>query len=1159
MRLKRVKIYGFKTFADRVEFDLDGGLVAVTGPNGCGKSNLVDAILWGLGQTSAKALRAGSGSEVIFSGSQRRKPIGYAEVTLLFDNDDGSLPIPHPEVSVTRRVTRAGESEYLINKQACRLRDVHELLADSGLGRSGYAIVGQKEIDQALSASAEDRRAWIDEAAGVQRYRTRKVESLRKLSQAQLHLSRVQDIVTELENQREPLREEAEAALRYRAIMESLQSVESALLATELAKAVGECARLEVASAEARKLSAKETALADSLESQAAQVYGQARTVQHEIERTREAESAAKLEAERATGAIRMGEAKLENLSRIEDNLGEEASLTEALLQEADHDLVAARAAHEEELSQFEETKAQCAGAGSEAEQLRSELKDAEKALSNEREKLIARQRLEAELAHASSRMKEIRRELRGIENTADQFLPGLKEAEENVAVLQDALTQNSALQVIETAKLKQFDQQREEREHARRQLLAQCSATEARMQGLQASIAAHEGLQQGARVVLELVGQGRLEAEYEPVGEALTVPPEYAVAIEVALGGAVNDLIVPDEGAIRNAIQILKAERLGRATFQALTLVRPQVPNDEFKRLLLQPGVIGRASELVECRPGVRPVFEALLGRILIVETLDDALRLAKTGGWNRLVTLDGEFVHNSGSVTGGNAAKGGYGLIQRRADLAVLEKDLAKAQRELQSTDAKSAKASAERETLQEAIGALIAARKGILEEAEEANRWLQSLRQEQAGTDREKSRLERELLALQGREADLAEAPDIEAAEKRRDEALMALAARSADAESASARLKELEARLQAAKLTLERAESKRRNVLTQAEVRQRKQTNLGPEKASTERAVLEAKTKLEEAEQMVVQCHNELEKLQARAEQLEGERQQKTDAVAAARAAARAHDEVAHESELQRARAEGKKGSLLQRLADDYAKTEDEALEEAKTAEVPADAATLVARLRREARSMGDVNLGAIEAYERLSTRHDELAGQQADLLASIEQLEQVVSELDKRTRHRFEETFVQVREAFQRIFLRLFDGGEADLSLTLPNNMLETGIEIDVTLPGKRKQRLELLSGGERSLCATAFLFALLQVRPSPLVVLDEVDAPLDGRNVERFVQLIREFANIQFIVITHNPTTIESAPIWLGVTMAEPGVSTLVPAKVGYAVAAALV
>lgn len=1149
MRLKRVRIFGFKTFADKTEFDLEGDLIALVGPNGCGKSNIVDAILWGLGEPNARNLRAQTSQDVIFSGSSRRKPLGFAEVSLLFDNEDGALGIDAPEVSITRRLTRSGDSEYQINRKTCRLRDIYELLADSGLGRAGYAIVGQKDIDAALAASPEERRAWIDEAAGVQRYRARRVESLKRLDLAQDHLDRIDDILREIEAQREPLREEAERARVYRDLQDQLRSLETGLLMTEIAAAVDEVADLETRATRSLQGAKAEQTSAERLEAEATAVQGRLEALEAELDDLRRQRHEAFSALERAHSALELAEHKLAGLDEFEASLTEEAGAAEERIAEARSDLERCRGEEAAEAEFLALLEAEIGGGDGEAQALKEVLGSIETELAEAKRIESLRLRSEAEIAHAKRRRALARAELEGIERTMPDLEAAIAEAEQKVAGLEGQRRDLDNSLAVLLAGMDGGDA--ETAAHRLREALSERAALDGRRRGLEATIETHEGLAQGARAVVDLAAKGRLKAQYLPVAEALGVEPELALAIEIALGASAHDLIVEREEDAKRAIELLKAERLGRATFQPIPLMRPRSPAPELKRILREQGVLGIASELVDCRPEHRPVIDSLLGRIVIVQDLDLGLKLARTGGWSRLVTLSGEVVHSGGAVTGGASARQGVGLVQRQAELTRTLEELARLDKEIERLQAGVATAQAVGEAHRQQEREIRADLDEVRNELDQARSWLGELRSEHRAALKSKEQLSGELATLDIQAPETLPKVDLADIETRRDEALKALAARLADAAQGAERLHEARQRFHQTETRRAQAERRLANLGEGGAHRERRLATLDQDRAK-------ARESIAHHEGLKVAAEELGRNLDAKLEQASGRKRDLTERAVTLRAQAAeaqrnaaACADLAHQAELARAKADARRSAALQRLLEEYGFTQEDALREAPNLSIPDDAAVTVARLRREIRGMGDVNLGAIEAFERLTERYGDLFAQREDVVEGKAEVEAGIRELDRLTRDRFESTFEAVRIAFGETFGRLFGGGEGDLRLSHPEDLLVTGVEVDVTIPGKKRQRLELLSGGERSMSAIAFLFALLKVKPSPLVVLDEVDAPLDGRNVERFIEILRDFTGTsQFMLITHNPVTIENAEIWFGVTMQEPGVSTLVPCRV---------
>jgi chromosome segregation protein len=1151
VRLKKVQIFGFKTFADKTEVNIDAPLTAVVGPNGCGKSNIVDAILWGLGETKASHIRAKQSTDVIFAGSATRRKLGYCEVTLVFDNEDGSLPIDTPEVSVSRKLDRTGESDYKINGRACRLRDVNDLLADSGMGRAGYAIVGQSEIDQALAASPQQRRDWIDEAAGVMRYRNRRVEALRRLEAADEHLARVNDILKEIESQRKPLEREAEAARRYKQVRTSLREMESGLLVLEVADAVAKLDELDEKLRNAVRIAEEETSKAERLEREASGITDEIGLADERIETLRHAHYEAQTAFEHASAALQVAVSKLESLDVLETTLTDEASAGQERIQLAEDDLTKATAEERIEADALAALRTELSGADEDARKLTHELRVAEVALLEARELSGKNQRIEVEQAHRDERIRAIGEEIEGIDAAVPDLQEAITDAEDNFkkidAIVQSARAESSA------SEHELHELRKKEEHHAAevRTLLSQIAVLDGRKRGIEDTIEAHEGLAQGAKAILDAVESGDLKGSYTPVGEAVKADPEFAIAIDTALGSSTNDLIVKDESLAKTAIEYLKANRLGRATFQPVTLVSVPERPASLTKLAQEDGVLGFANDLIECEDKHRPVIDSLLALVLVVEDLDTSLRLARTTGWKRLVTLDGEVVHSSGAVTGGRF-ESATGIVQRRSELT----DVVRMAHELQELVDKETAVLQGLETKRvDAAGRHESAHATLQERAaehEEARVWLVNLQHELQATERAKEKLRNEIAQLTGLEKQKLADVDERAAEERRDLLLKQLAARTADADQAGVRLREAETRaLQAASRKIE-AERRYANLTQTEQQRTHKAENLGPERERYAEAIARNTHEKETTEAKVKKLQAELDEISIKKRELIERNIALTTEAKESQKNARAMSDTAHNAEIQRTRVDSKRTNSVQRLLEEYGYSQEEAVKLAPTTTVPDDAPKLVPQLRKELKEMGDVNLGAVEAFERLTERFEELNGQTQDILAGKAEIMESIDELDRLTRDRFEQTFAQLQAAFSEMFVKMFGGGEGVIDLLDTKNVLDSGVEIKVTVPGKKRQRLELLSGGERALSATAFLFALLKVKPSPLVILDEVDAPLDGRNVERFVKVVREFCdNSQFILITHNNVTMEEADIWFGVTMqGQEGVSTVIPYSV---------
>lgn len=1152
MRLKSVKIYGFKSFADRTDIDVDGNLVAVVGPNGCGKSNLVDAILWALGELSPKHLRAQVSTDVIFGGSAKRKQLGYAEVILTFDNEEGLLPVMTTEVTVGRKVTRSGESEYFINGRACRLKDIYELFADSGLGRTGYAIVTQSDIDQALSAAPEMRRVWLDEAAGVQKYRTRKKEALSRLESAIQHLTRVEDVIVEIDRQREPLREEAEAARIYKQKLGSLREIESGLLIVEVSKLKEQIDSLEVSIRDRRDQSEKLRSEAEADDAESERLLEQVRIAESEVERLVEQLNSATAAVERATSTRALAAQRLRNLEELDENREREEGAAKTRLERAER-LVKT---YETELQEAEQSLTVLlqviSGSERDAKEFAAKLEEAEKRLSAARLEEVEKIQSAARLAHAKERLMQLERELEGAKEAIPELEEGLKEAEVRHAEAKNRVeTLRKRIATIAAERANNLEEAHQI-EDSRRKLLAESASLEGKAQGLRATLESGEGLVAGARAVLEAAKAKKLKGDFRPLSSAIHAPPKIATAIEAALGAAAGDLITSKADCAKDAIEYLKREGLGRATFLAADLVNPRPRPQGISALVKEDGILGVAADLVTCDPADKKAVELHLGGVLVADHIDAAVKLARREGFRKIVTLDGEVLYSGGAVTGGRSAKQIAGPLKRQAELEAAEERLKTCNEDIERLSLQASELGSIGSKLMQEERLMLEQLDASNVELSESVQWVAALREEKTATERAIAKLSSEILELEAEiksnPSSYASETNAERLEAERNELLSLAAGKAADADQAKRALEEVEERVRVSKERLQQAELELADAQSALEHRIARLSNMEGEREAQTAQLLEAENELEKASAHKIEADANLARARDTRRQLQEESRSRSEHAKTKRELARNLEDAAYRDDINRARLETKRAGTLARLIEEYNTDEDEAMRQAPLVEVPADAARVANELRRELKALGDVNLGAIEAYERLTERYEILARERDDVLSSKAELEKSVAELDRLTRGAFTETFEKVNEAFGEMFSKLFGGGAARLILTNPEKILETGVDLEVQVPGKKTQRLELLSGGERALSACAFLFALFKVKPSPLVVLDELDAPLDGRNVERYVDLLKSFAErMQFIVITHNPTTIEAAPVWFGVTMQEPGVSTVVP------------
>ncbi len=1180
MRLKKLQLLGFKTFADKTEIEIGDGMTAIVGPNGSGKSNIVDALLWVLGEQNPRLLRGDKAQDVIFNGTDKRKPLGMAEVKLTLDNTDRTLPIDFTEVMVTRRVYRSGESQYLLNNAPCRLKDIVELFLDTGVGKGAYAFVSQSEIDAVLSAKPEDRRELFEEAAGIKKYRVKKREALRKLDAAEVNLHRVRDILHELEGQREPLERGALAARRYLLLQERLHEIEVGLLVSELQKAdyERENARQE-RDEDSQNLLKLEADLA-RLERVSEEIGTLLAQIEGEMEAARGMQASAMARVERTQSGLSLMQERGKNALRTEESLGRELSeieerirfLTNTIERDGE-DKAAAEAAEADKRGLWtRETEAlRDLEAG-----VRNALREVEARQGERARQAQERAGREAALKGAGERLSEVKTRREKIGSEIALLKTSLAEAERCGQEAFEEIRTKTAEREAQEAAREKADQRRTavqtrlaegrgELDTLRRRLAEGSS----RLNTLREMQENHEGFYGGVRAVLTAHKKRQIEGHYRAVVDLLTVPEPLRVAIEVALGGGLQDIVTDTEAEAKAGIRWLKENRAGRATFLPIPLLKPGTP------LRVSPdarnGVLGSAAELVEFSPHYAKVADYLLGRVLLVGDMDAALASSRRlSGWSKMVTLEGELLTPGGALTGGSlGGAGGSGkgahLVGRKGEMDDLGAALPPLKAALETQETALSDLSAEL-TLREAergaaakeearLSAEIAAGNAAKAAAEREQKRLQEdlAERENAGLGIEKTEhsLTEEIARLTERlESGRVETGGLEDELSALNQETQTLIQKRDDSRAQAVKLEVEVGRLREKREGLVRSLASDRATLGGLQIQFEQKQALRAAARTEGTGAVEEREKLEKA----------LREAQANLERTEGEfaalkekrggilnrNFEVSGAIKEITSRRTELSKTLHETELRLARLEVQIAAAGERLSEEYNLSREEALARPENAAIDRNTAMEVGRLRRELRGMGQVNTGAVAEFERLTERLDFLTGQRDDLQTGREQLLSTIAEIDDSTRGVFMETFRAVEREFEAIFARLFEGGTTKLTLTNPDDILETGIEVIAQPPGKKPQSLSLLSGGERALTATALLFSFLVVKPSPFVLLDEVDAPLDGVNVEKFTSLVKDFSErSQFLLITHNPVTMESAPSWYGVTMREAGVSSV--------------
>jgi chromosome segregation protein len=1144
LALTRIRLHGFKTFAQRTELELGASLTAIVGPNGCGKSNLVDALVWALGEANVRTLRAQTPTEVLFSGSAAHKPLGLAEVSLWFNNESRWLPLDADEVQITRRLYRSGEWECWINRTPARLRDLADLFAGTGLGRGGYAIVGQGDIEALLTAPPDERRRWLEEVAGVALYRARRKDALRDLESARMHLTRVEDVLRELERQREPMRQAAERALVYRELHRQLAQLEREYLLYEY-RLLTQRARQAHAERDALHAQIVQTELAIAAQEAHAETYGREIAQLESVMDTLRTVLQSQLTAEeRALGERNRLSERERALDELAQTLQEEAENLHAQEQARLAALDALRRERQQVDADAEALAPEVQRTEAEVEQLRRQLRELERAyhdaLRQRTEREQARQqaeRLQQEIAQAQA-------QLRALHGDADALQNALTDAQAHETALR---AQHDALDAEQQASEQTLQRCLREAQHAQRTV----EMLRARVRALDASLQAGEGASPAVRALLQAVQRGDLQGEYLPVGAAITVPEAYQAAIGAALGGAVNDIITPTEAEARAAVEWLKAHRAGRLTFLPLDLMCPSEPaRDSIPR---DAGIVGVAADLIAYDPRYEPAVRYLLGRVLVVETLETATRLVRrlrqgreASAFTRIATLDGALVQLSGAITGGAHANERSSLLTLKAELERARAELQQAEAQLQHAETALEAQRAQHAERQHALESL---RRRLREATHARTRLENELQQKRREIQHYESLLQRAQEHLAALQATLQAEPetDLDALEAEREQLQRALDGRLRRLAEGRARLQQLQYRQR----ELQRQYESESHALTELRHRQQSRAQrleaLQQEQTQilTQRAAIDAE--LERVRAQIQHVQAELDTRRAERQRLLEQSFAVNDRIRALRTELNQLAERERALDLQYARAEVRLTELQERwrqLAPDAPLPD---ADDAPVPDKPPVARTELERLRRALAEMGEVNLAAADEYARLTERYEHLERQRNDLEQTCERLLAQLREIDAHAREQFLQTFEAVRTAFQTRFQQLFEGGQAELILTDTSDPLSAGVLIEAQPPGKRRQRLELLSGGERALTAIALLFAFSTVKPSPLMVLDEVDAALDGRNVQRFADYLQQVAEqSQVLIVTHNPLTTAAARQWLGVSMTG-GVSRIVP------------
>ena len=1170
MYLKSIEMQGFKSFADKTKVVFDRGVTAVVGPNGSGKSNITESLRWALGESSAKSLRGGKMPDVIFAGTENRNPLNFASVVVTLDNSSGFIVNKNKEIKVERHIYRSGDSEYLIDGQKVRLRDIHDLFMDTGLGRDSFSIISQGRVEAIFNSKPEERRAIFEEAAGVLKYKTRKKETESKLAQAQGNLDRLDDIIYELDNQVKPLEKQAQTAKKFLELdgqrkelyldvlvaqlslgKEKLSEKEAELesVKTELTSYYKQRSELEQ---ENQSLKEKRHRLSVQLDREQAVLLDVTKLIS-DLERKIEVH---KLESSQNESSRQEAQARLENLLTRREQLEEQIEQKQSVLEQLDNSLSSLKediAAVDREISYFSEDPDQV------LDYLREQyvaLMQEEAEASNRLTKI--QQDIANQISFSESKSEDLARlqtEKQTAQEELDKSRKSLEEADHELRQLLECYqTKKSELdQVQATYQSEQgrlFD------------LLDQLKGKQARQSSLEAILKNHSNFYAGVKAVLQEAPS--LGGIIGAVSEQLTFDTRYQTALEIALGGASQNVIVEDEATAKRAIAFLKEKRQGRATFLPLTTIKPrQLSGQQISLLESSDGFLGLASDLVTYQPNLDVIFQNLLGTIAIFDTIDHANKAARATKFQvRMVTMDGAEIRPGGAFAGGSNRNNSTTFI--KPELDALLGEIAELSSQLQEQESLVAAKKTSLDQTREVLETIKA-------EGEEARLNQQSARihQEQAENrlaqlsvqyDLQMSQVSPTILTELDEEA-TKEAANVQALNEKKIALEQQINQVRDNRDSIQESLQKLQT--QKGQLTLVQAEATSQLRFEQIDMRR-----LQEEKATTEKdiAILEdlinqkvvaledttielleeqlqaASDKQSQTNQILIRLKFELEDIDGQFEDLEERLQQartKNDDLIRKQAKLEADCEQAGDTLR----------TLLGNLTEHFKLSFEAAQSQAKAVENLASAEQNLKNLERAIRALGPVNLDAIEQYDEVNNRLTFLNEQRTDILSARDLLLDTIHEMDDEVKERFKVTFEAIRESFKQTFKQMFGGGSADLILT-ENDILTAGVEISVQPPGKKIQSLNLMSGGEKALSALALLFSIIRVKTIPFVILDEVEAALDEANVKRFGDYLNRFdKESQFIVVTHRKGTMAAADAIYGVTMQESGVSKIVSVK----------
>ncbi len=1175
MYLKSIEVQGFKSFAHKIKFDFHNGITGIVGPNGSGKSNVADAVRWVLGEQRVKQLRGGSMQDVIFSGTENRKPLSYASVAITLDNSDHQLPIDYEEVTVARKLYRSGESEYLINGAACRLKDVNELFYDTGIGKEGYSIIGQGQIDRILSGKPEERRELFDEAAGIVKFKRRKNTSLKKLEEERQNLLRVSDILAELEKQAGPLEKQAETAREYLKKKEELKTYDINMFLLETERIQEQIADIEEKLTNTRAELGEAGQQYDAMKAEYDAVEEQMDNIDASIEKAKSQLNETSLLKQQLENQIELLKEQIHSAHMNDAHYDQRAQTVLAELEnreksrqellqeqeEIDAQMNRQKTLEDEAGAALLEVQSRIADLSAEIEQHQNEVMEVLSSRASTKAKIqkydTMLEQIQVRKARMHQQILEAGSEYGQQKEKQEEYLAELERISEQIRELtQENAAYEEKIEKIQKILAKQTEQFRIGQTAYHRE--------QSRLESLKNITERYDGYGNSIRKVMD--HKEKEKGLLGVVADIIKVDKQYEIAVETALGGSIQNIVTEDEETAKRMIQFLKKNKFGRATFLPLTSIR-QGAGISQQAALKEPGVVGTANTLARADAKYQKLTDYLLGRTLVVDHIDHASAIARKYHQSiRIVTLEGELINPGGSMTGG-AFKNSSNLLSRRREIEEFEKTVRQLKKEMDELEEQSEQLRKERagyyektDEIAEKLRKAYVIQNTAKMNADQAASRMQSAKSQAESTQKEADELDAQITDIMDNQESITVELDtsenlekelttqIEEMQKKLETEQQLETRRQKATEEIHLSYAALEQKYAFLAENLNRIEeesNKFRQELSQLEENRGENSGEIEEK---ERQISELRQTIEDSGELFAEIRQEIEKYKKNREELTLKHKSFLENRETLSKHMSSLDKEIFRLESQKESGESASEKQINYMWEEYEITYNHAkeLRDPNLTDL-SKMKKRIQELKSEIRGLGNVNVNAIEEYKSVSERYEFLKGQHADLVEAEATLVQIIEELDTAMRKQFKEQFARIASEFDTVFKELFGGGKGTLELMEDEDILEAGIRIIAQPPGKKLQNMMQLSGGEKALTAISLLFAIQNLKPSPFCLLDEIEAALDDNNVGRFAKYLHKLTkNTQFIVITHRRGTMTAADRLYGITMQEKGVSTQV-------------